>query len=110
MWTDWKEKIKENPTVSKWLLWDYDYDNIDWQDMRLGVVERVLELGNTNDFYAIFRLYGGIDGVRETLKEVRHLSVPAMDIACVLFDLKKEELGCYVRKQLRENYLNCSGN
>lgn len=110
MFQDWKKRIKEDPQVSPHLLWDVDVSKMtakDWQDMRLLVVQRVIERGSENDFYAIFKLYGGPKGVREIIKQIRSMFDP-VDEAFVrtVFNLKKEDLICYERKRLREIYLN----
>ena len=110
MFNDWKERIKENPQVNKSLLWDMktsDMTDEDWQYMKLLVVERVIERGCENDYYAIFRLYGGPKGVREIIKQIRKVLDP-VDEAFVrmVFNLKKEDLICYERKRLRELHLN----
>ena len=57
MFNDWKERIKDNPQVSPHLLWDVNTSEMtdeDWQNMKLLVVQRVIELGEENDYYAIF--------------------------------------------------------
>jgi hypothetical protein len=107
MFQDWKEKIKLNPQISEHLLWDVDRQNIDWKAMRKFIVQRVVERGGINDFYALFRLYGGVRGVKKTVKELPVVLNPR-DEAFVrtIFNLKKEDLQCYKRKQLREAYLN----
>ena len=48
----------------------------DWQKMKLLVVQRVIKLGKENDYYAIFKLYGGPDGVREIIKQIRSMFSP----------------------------------
>lgn len=107
MWSDWKEKLKEEPKINSSLLWEYDLENFDWQYMRDTVVQRVIERGWNNDFYAIFNLYGGIDGVRDIIKnEVKILSDKEIAFVCSIFKLKKEELKCYIRKQSRMKLLN----
>ncbi|MDR2475128.1 MAG: hypothetical protein LBD45_04645 [Bacteroidales bacterium] len=110
MFQNWKKRIKENPQVFEGLLWDVDTSKMtdeDWQKMKLLVVQRVIELGRENDFYAIFKLYGGPKGVREIIKQIRSVFDP-VDEAFVLnvFNLKKKDLICYERKRLRELYLN----
>jgi hypothetical protein len=48
MFQDWKERIKDNPQVFKCLLWDVDtlkMTDEDWQNMKLLVVQRVIEFG-----------------------------------------------------------------
>ena len=110
MFNDWKERIKDNPKVSEWLLWDVDVSKMtdeNWQEMRLFVTQRVVELGKENDFYAIFKLYGGPEGVREIIKQIRTVLNPRNEsFVCAVFDLKKEDLICYERKRLRELHLN----
>ncbi|MDR1884189.1 MAG: hypothetical protein LBR26_15620 [Prevotella sp.] len=107
MFDDWKEKIKDNPEVSRHLLWEYDFDRIDWEEMKYTVVQRVIERGWMNDFYAIFRLYGGIAGVREIIKDLPEFQNPKdLSFVCNVFNLKKEDLLCYTRKRLREIHIN----
>jgi len=102
---DWVEKSKGlNVPVS--LLWDVDLENVDWHGgIRKLLVERVLERGEKEDFYAVIRLYGGLENFREIIKEVHYLSDRNTVFACTVFDLKKEELRCYKRMQLRKKHL-----
>ena len=89
-------KCKEACAVSPSLLWEYDLSDFDWWKSRKVVVQRVLERGGLRDYYAAFRLYGGIEGFREIVKEV----------PSVVFGLRKEELRCYTRKLSREKLFN----
>ena len=88
------------------LLWEYDLSDFDWWKSRTIVVQRIQERGWLEDYYAGFNLYGGIEGFREIIKEVPFLSPRDMNFACIVFDLKKEDLKCYTRKLLREQLLN----
>jgi hypothetical protein len=110
MFQDWKERIQDNPQVFKGLLWDVNTSKMkdeDWQRMKLLVVQRVIELGDENDYYAIFKLYGGPDGVREIIKQIRSMFSPINEAFIrTVFNLKKEDLICYERKRLRELHLN----
>jgi hypothetical protein len=104
--------IKNNPIVhpqvNKALLWEYDLSSFDWTAMRRTVVQRVIERGREEDFLAIFRLYGGIEGVRKIIRdEVPWLSPIDMSFAYRIFGLKKEDLKCYTRAQSRAKLLNC---
>lgn len=102
---DWEEKSKDK-TVSKTLLWEYDITTFPWQKMKTLVVQRVIERGWPDDFYAAIRLYGGVDNVREIIKTIPILSPKDMAFVCNVFNLKKEELKCYTWKQLREQRMN----
>ena len=93
-------------SVSPSLLWEYYLSDFDWWKSRKIVLQRILERGWLEDYYAGFNLYGGIEGFREIIKEIPFLSPRDMNFACIVFDLKKEDLKCYTRKLLREQLLN----
>ncbi len=80
------------------MLWEFDLEKFDWQQMRNEVVQRVLERGRMDDFYAILNLYG-VEGVKAALREIPYMNDKDMNFACVAFDLRKEELKCYTKKQ-----------
>jgi len=80
------------------LLWEYDLERFDWQQMRNEVVQRVLERGRMDDFYAILNMYG-IEGVKAALREIPYMNDKDMNFACITFGLNKEELKCYTKKQ-----------
>jgi hypothetical protein len=101
---DWKEK-SVGLKVSERLLWEYDLSRIDWNDMRTVVVQRVIERGSLEDFYAAIRLYDGIENLKAIIKEIPILSDRNMNFVINVFHLKKEELKCSTFKQLREKRL-----
>jgi 16S rRNA C1402 N4-methylase RsmH len=107
MWTDWEKKANPNATIPRHLLWDMKYDEYDWERGKNLVVERVIERGREQDFYTIFRMYGGVEGVREIAKNIKHFRWK-QDAAFVemVFDIKKEDMVCYERKRLRDQLLN----
>lgn len=87
-----------NAEVRPSLLWEYDLEKFDWQQMRNEVVQRVLERGRMDDFYAILNMYG-VEGVKAALREIPYMNDKDMNFACIAFDLRKEELKCYTKKQ-----------
>jgi len=107
MWTNWEEKIDPNSTIPPYLLWDMDLKNFDWEKCKSIVVERVIERGREEDYYTIFRMYGGIEGVREIVKNIKCFRWPQdATFASMAFDINKEEMACYKHQQLREALLN----
>ena len=93
--SDYKRHIgcKINPS----LLWEYEMENFDFKAMRNVVVQRVLERGWTDDFYAMFNLYG-YRAIRQVIKEIPYMNAKDMNFVCLLFNLKKEDLKCYRNK------------
>ena len=65
----------------------------------------MIERGWMSDFYAAIRLYGGLDNFKQIIKELPYLPDRDMDFVCKIFELKKDELSCYTRKQLRMKHL-----
>ncbi|MDR3256614.1 MAG: hypothetical protein LBT18_03035 [Endomicrobium sp.] len=102
---DWRKQTQFNQ-ISKTLLWEYDLSDFDWQDMKTLVIQRVIERGWMKDFYAAIRFYGGIDRVRKIIKGIPSLCDKDIAFVCTVFNLKKEELKCYRRKQLRKKLLS----
>lgn len=98
-------KYHTDSTFRPSLLWDYDMSAFDWQAMRNVVVQRVLERGRKDDYYAALNMYG-IDGVREALRNVPYMNAKDMNFACHAFNLKKEDLKCYKLKQSRLQHFN----
>ena len=91
-------ELHKDAKVRDSLLWEYELDNFDYHDMRTVVVQRVVERGRMEDYYAILNLYG-INGVREAIKEIPCLNAKDISFVCSVFDLNKEDLKCYIRKQ-----------
>lgn len=88
------------------LLWEYDMKDFDWQKSKVVVAQRVVELGTPEDFYAAFDLYGGIKGFREILKSIPYLNDLDLHFVCTFFNLKKEELKCYTKRQSNPAHWN----
>ncbi len=101
---NWEEK-SIGLSVSERLLWEYDMSRFDWNDMRRVVVQRVIERGTLEDFYAAIRLYGGIENFKAIIREIPILSDKNMNFVISVFHLKKEELKCSTFRQLREKRL-----
>ena len=102
----WEKEAPVNVKLRPHLLWDICQEDIDYQKIKELVVQRVLERGCPNDYVFILRIYGGIEGVREIIKNLPKLSPKDEAFALSMFNLEKSDLLCYERKRLREVYLN----
>ncbi len=107
MWQNWEQEYKPEMQLHNYLFWDMDVERLDYTQHRTLVVQRVIERGSSEDFLAMFKLYGGVKNVRKIIKEIPYLSERNISFVCIFFNLKKEELRCYTRKLLREQLLNC---
>lgn len=96
--------LQDKPDLPKRLFWDFRYDDIDWRDDYLTVMERVVERGTDKEWKEMIRFYGR-DKVMHALKnEIKFLADYAIDRVCKYFPLRKEELLCYTRKQSKPGH------
>lgn len=96
---------KKHTSVNPNLLWEYDKDNIDYGKLRTVIIQRVIERGRFNDFYAIFNIYG-LSTVIETVQELNYLNDKDMNFVSHIFEIPLEKLKCYRNKQLRPQLWN----
>ena len=50
-------KLHQDAQVRPSLLWEYELEHFDWNAMQSVVIQRVIERGRINDFYAVLNLY-----------------------------------------------------
>ncbi len=98
-------KNHTNSTINPVLLWEYDLINFDYQQMRNVVVQRVIERGWPDDWYAALNLYG-IEGMREAVKQIPYLNAKDMNFASLIFKIELSEMKCYKKKQLQQGHWN----
>ena len=92
-----------NLSVRKSLLWEYDLDKIDWETMRHVVVQRVVERGRPEDFYAALNIYGR-QNLIQTIKELKYLNKKDASFVRSVFGIKKKEMLCYTHRPLSRKH------
>jgi hypothetical protein len=100
---DYKEhsEARINPS----LLWEYNLENFDYQQMRNVVVQRVVERGWPDDWYAALNMYG-IEGMKAAIKEIAYLNAKDMNFVSKLFEIPLSEMKCYIKKQSQQAHWN----
>ena len=98
-------RLYKDAKIRESLLWEYNTKQINWHQMRNIVVQRVIERGRINDFYAMLNLYQ-LKGVKDAIRQIPSMNNKDIAFVCSVFDLKKEELKCYTRKQLTNQHWN----
>lgn len=92
---------------SEGLFWEFDVDKFDWEQSAGTVVQRVIERGDINDYYAAINLYGGMKNFRAIIRDkVPYLSPRDLNFASKTFKIKKEKMLCYTLRQLASEHLN----
>lgn len=104
-----EEKIRENKNdkFSDIIFWDCDKNNIDIQKMKDFITERVIHIGTEKDFYALFNNYGGVNAVREIIKNLKHIDESDIGYISAMFELKEDDLRCLKEKSYKTELMHC---
>lgn len=97
------QKVRR-PDLPKVLFWDFDFEKLDWSRSYKTVIERVLDKGNTMDWEEMIRFYGRENVIRALKEDITYLSDMTVEAVCKYFQLSKEKLRCYTKKQLHQGH------
>ena len=92
-------KIKQPPQLPVHFFWDFDINEVDWEKSYRTIIERVLERGKPEHWKLLVNYYGQKKVKHTVTHELGYLTDPTIERACEYFNLKKENLRCYIRKQ-----------
>lgn len=98
-------KKYKSATIRESLFWEFNRDEVDMYLMKSTIIQRVIERGRINDFYAILNIYGPKE-VKKTITELSYLSDRDIAFVCAIFQLKKTDLKCYLKKQSAVTHWN----
>jgi len=90
---------------SSYLFWDVAIDKLALDTSAPLIVERVLQLGQIEDWELLKACYG-LDLIIEVAKELNSLDDVTLSFLCSVFDLKKEDFKCYIRRQSKTHFWN----
>src|SRR5258708_38847747 len=76
------------------LFWEYDLSHFDFEAQTALVVQRVIERGASDDFYAMFNLYGS-EAVSQAIKEIPSFSQRDIEFISNLLGIPYHELKAY---------------
>lgn len=61
--------------IRKSIFWDTKIENIDWQEHKRAVIQRVMERGNEKEIHELIQFYG-LDMIREEIKSITNTFSP----------------------------------
>lgn len=64
--------MQTKPNIHPRLLWEYDVENFNWQRSYKIVIERVVQLGDINEWREIYKFYGP-EKILETIEWSKQL-------------------------------------
>ncbi|MFM9838641.1 MAG: DUF6922 domain-containing protein [Cyclobacteriaceae bacterium] len=89
-------KYFTNARINKDLFWEYDMEHFDFQKQVDLVVQRVVQRGTSEDFYAMLNLYG-FDLVKEAIKRFPTFSQREMEFINNVLGIPYSELTAYLK-------------
>jgi hypothetical protein len=92
------------PNLPKRLFWDWRYEDIDWQNLYPSIIARVVERGSAEEWKEIVRFYGHSKVLHALTQEILYLPDFSIDRVTSYFNIHKEDLACYKRKQSRKGH------
>ncbi len=86
------------PPLRKELFWDIDSTTIDVIKHKRIIIERILTLGNLDEFKFLLHTYTSQTLVSE-IEQIGYLDPKTMNFVVSFFNINKNKLRCYTRKQ-----------
>ena len=90
--------VLDKPDVREKLFWEFDVPNIKWNEGYRTIIKRVLERGTKPEWDELVRFYSLPKVIQTITKEISYLPDDIIEEVCAFFNLKKEDLKCYIRK------------
>ena len=86
------------PPISKKAFWDVRFQDIDFENYSLFVMEKVFNYGSWNDQLGIMKFYG-LPRIKKEIVNAGYLRKPVLNFLCALFTLQKTDFTCYRKMQ-----------
>jgi hypothetical protein len=92
-------------SLSSHLFWDVNKDNLDPENSKKLIVQRVMEYGLYKDWQLIYSYYG-IKEIAETAKYIKDIEMKSVVFLSFLSGIPKEHFLCYTIKQSTPRHWN----
>jgi uncharacterized radical SAM superfamily Fe-S cluster-containing enzyme len=91
--------------LSKFLFWDIDIAQLDYQKHASYIVDRVLSMGTMHDFQAI-KAYYGKTKLKRIVKKLRYMDNRVLHFCSAYFNIPITEFRCYTIRQSNPAHWN----
>jgi hypothetical protein len=94
-----------NLSIRKELFWDVDPTHLDQVKNKRLIIDRIISYGNLSELLEILNYYGK-DTVVEEIKKLGYLDPKTLEFVITFFEIRKEELQCFTKKQSAKAHWN----
>ena len=84
---------KKQPNLSKYLFWDTDMSNLDFESRASFILERVFTMGMQEDEWKINKYYGK-ERIRKEVVKCKSLDKKTMNYLSIFYEIPKKEFAC----------------
>lgn len=84
--------------LRKELFWDVEFDKLDAGKHKRIIIERVLTLGNLDEFLFILNTYDN-QTLINIIQQVGYIDPKTLSFVVSFFNINKKGLNCYIKKQ-----------
>ncbi|MFN0016286.1 MAG: DUF6922 domain-containing protein [Saprospiraceae bacterium] len=96
---------QKRPTISPRVFWDTNVAELDFEQDKLYVMDKVLNYGVWDDFVAMMKYYGK-EVVTQEVVRLPYLKKDVLNFLCFYLGLKPAQFECYTRRQSQEPHWN----
>jgi hypothetical protein len=93
------------PKLSKYLFWDTNIKNLNFEERASFVLERVFTMGMQEDEWEAIRYYGK-ERIKEEVKKCKSLDKKTMNYLSVFYDIPKKDFACYMIEGIKVDFVH----
>ena len=91
------------PKLSKYLFWDVNINNLDFENRAAFVLERVFTMGMQEDEWEVNKYYGK-KRIRKEIVKCRALDRKTLNYLSIFYKIPKREFVCYRKNVFQKNF------
>jgi len=94
---------KRKPNLSKFLFWDIDTRNLDYESRASFVLERVFTMGMQEDEWKVNKYYGK-ERIRKEVVKGKALDKKTLNYLSIFYKIPKEDFACYTKDVFQKGF------
>lgn len=87
------------PQISTKAFWDVNFEELDFENSSLFIMQKVFNYGTWNDQVGIMRYYG-LPRIKKEITQAAYLRKPVLSFLCTILNLEKKDFECFIKMQL----------
>ena len=91
------------PKLSKYLFWDINKDNLDYEARASFVLERVFTMGMQEDEWEVNKYYGK-ERIRKEVVKCKALDKKTLNYLSVFYKIPKRDFVCYRKNVFQKGF------